>query len=155
MALIHKLNFISGSSTSFKDTRLQTSLDEGFTHGNGLGVGWSANMGDFNPFLWNVLRVHRNVSDATWHENFLVNFNNKIVKIKEWIKLFFLNFNSVYGKVLWHWKVVFTLWGVNFNFALPGHQTNKNLSYLLYILTGLWVLCTPNPDWNMLFKRFL
>ena len=51
-------NDISASSTSFRDQRLQTSLDEGITHANGLGVGWSANMGDFNPFLWNLLKVH-------------------------------------------------------------------------------------------------
>ena len=36
-------NDISGSSTSLWDTRLQ-SLEEGITHGNGLGVGWSANI---------------------------------------------------------------------------------------------------------------
>ena len=44
-------NVISGSSASLGDTRLQTSLNEGITHGNGLGVGRSANMGVFNPFL--------------------------------------------------------------------------------------------------------
>ena len=42
-------NVISGSSTSLRDTRLQTSLDEGITYGNGLGVGRSANMGDCKP----------------------------------------------------------------------------------------------------------
>ena len=30
---------ICGSSTSLRDTRLETSLDEGITHGNGLRVG--------------------------------------------------------------------------------------------------------------------
>ena len=34
-------NVISGSSTSLRDTRLQTNLYEGITHGNGLGLGRS------------------------------------------------------------------------------------------------------------------
>ena len=64
MALIHLItNNVSGSSTTWRYTNIETSLDEG--NGNGLGVGWSANMGDFNPFLWNVLEVHHGVSAIT------------------------------------------------------------------------------------------
>ena len=33
-------NFISGSSSSLKYTKIQTSWDEGNVHGNGLGVGF-------------------------------------------------------------------------------------------------------------------
>ena len=62
-------NVISGSSASLGDTRLQTSLNEGITHGNGLGVGRSANMGDFNLFLWNVFEVHSEVSDNNQQTN--------------------------------------------------------------------------------------
>ena len=51
----HKLgeikNYISGISTSLRYIRIQTSLDEGIIHGNELGAGRNANMGNFNPFL--------------------------------------------------------------------------------------------------------
>ena len=44
----------------------KTSLNEGTTHGNGLGVGRSANMVDLIPFSENVLKVYGDVSDNSY-----------------------------------------------------------------------------------------
>ena len=63
-------NDISGSTTSLKDTKYKQVQTKDNAHDNGLGVGRSANMGDFNPFLLNVLKVHCNVSERSFWGTF-------------------------------------------------------------------------------------
>ena len=43
----------------------------GYIYGNGLGVGQSANMGDFNPWTVNTkyIEVHRGVSNIVYIQN--------------------------------------------------------------------------------------
>ena len=46
-------------------TRIETHLDEGFTHDNELGVGRNANIGDFNPFSVKFTLVHCGIRNTT------------------------------------------------------------------------------------------